>query len=101
MSIAASVRSQLVPIHQEGYPFIGIFALVTLILFWLWPPLGWMGIALTVWCALFFRDPGRVTPVRDGLLVSPADGRISQVTQAAPPLELGMGDAPLPRLSIF
>jgi phosphatidylserine decarboxylase len=101
MSIAASIRSQLVPIHREGYPFIGIFALVTLILFWLWPPLGWIGIALTVWCALFFRDPLRVTPVRDGLLVSPADGRISMVTQAAPPPELGMGDTPLPRISIF
>ena len=101
MSIAASIRSQLVPIHQEGYPFIGIFALATLILFWLWEPFGWIGIALTVWCALFFRDPPRVTPARDGLLVAPADGRISMVTQAPPPAELGMGDAPLPRMSIF
>lgn len=101
MSIAASIRSQLVPIHHEGYPFIGIFALITLILFWLWQPLGWVGIALTIWCALFFRDPVRVTPVRDGLLVAPADGRISQVTLAAPPPELGMGDVALPRVSIF
>jgi phosphatidylserine decarboxylase len=101
MSIAASIRSQLVPVHQEGYPFIAIFALVTLILFWLWPPFGWMGVALTIWCTLFFRDPVRVTPVGDGLLVSPADGRISMVTQAAPPPELGMGEAPLPRISIF
>ena len=101
MSIAASIRSQLVPIHQEGYPFIAIFALATLILFWLWEPLGWIGIALTIWCALFFRDPPRVTPARDGLLVAPADGRISMVTQAPPPTELGMGDAPLPRMSIF
>ena len=101
MSIAASIRSQLVPIHQEGYPFIGIFAVATLILFWLWEPLGWIGIALTIWCALFFRDPPRVTPARDGLLVAPADGRISMVTQAPPPAELGMGEAPLPRISIF
>jgi phosphatidylserine decarboxylase len=101
MSIAASIRSQLVPIHPEGYPFIGIFAVASLILFWLWEPFGWIGIALTVWCALFFRDPPRVTPVRDGLLVAPADGRISMVTQAPPPPELGMGDAPLPRISIF
>jgi phosphatidylserine decarboxylase len=101
MSIAASIRSQLVPVHQEGYPFIAIFALVTLILFWLWPPFGWIGVALTIWCALFFRDPVRVTPVGDGLLVSPADGRISMVTEAAPPPELGMGEGPLPRISIF
>jgi phosphatidylserine decarboxylase len=74
---------------------------VALILFWAWPPLGWMGVALTIWCALFFRDPVRVTPGRDGLLVAPADGRISQVTEAPPPPELGMGDAPLPRISIF
>jgi phosphatidylserine decarboxylase len=101
MSIAASIRSQLVSIHPEGYPFIAIFALVTLVLFWLWPPFGWIGVALTVWCTLFFRDPVRVTPVRDGLLVAPADGRISMVTQAPPPPELGMGDALLPRISIF
>ena len=101
MSIAASIRSQLVPIHHEGYPFIGVFALVSLILFWLWPPLGWIGTVLTVWCALFFRDPPRVIPVRDGLVVAPADGRISQITEVRPPQELGLGDVTLPRLSIF
>jgi phosphatidylserine decarboxylase len=101
MSIAASIRSQLVPIHREGYPFIGIFAVATLILFWLWAPLGWIGLALTVWCTLFFRDPPRVTPMREGLLVSPADGKVSMVTTAPPPPELGMGDTPLPRVSIF
>jgi phosphatidylserine decarboxylase len=101
MSIAASIRSQLVPIHPEGYPFIGIFAVATLILFWLWSPLGYIGIALTIWCALFFRDPPRVTPAREGLIVSPADGLVSMVTQAPPPAELGMGTEPLPRVSIF
>ncbi len=101
MSIANSIRSQLAPITPEGYPFIGAFALASLILFWIWTPLGWVGTALTVWCALFFRDPPRVTPVRDGLVVAPADGRISQITAAAPPHELGLGAAPLPRISIF
>jgi phosphatidylserine decarboxylase len=101
MSIVASIRSQLVPIHREGYPFIGTFALVSLILFWLWPPFGWIGAVLTIWCALFFRDPPRVIPVRDGLLVAPADGRISQVTEAPLPKELGLGESPLPRVSIF
>jgi phosphatidylserine decarboxylase len=101
MSIAASIRSQFVPIHREGYPFIGMFALASLFLFWIWTPLGWIGTALTVWCVLFFRDPVRVTPVREGLVVSPADGRISQVINAVPPAELDLGQRPLPRVSIF
>ena len=101
MSVLASIRSQLVPIHSEGYPFIGTFALVTLVLFWLWSPAGWVGLVLTVWCTLFFRDPPRVTPVRDGIVVAPADGRVSRVTNALPPKELGLGEQPLPRISIF
>ncbi|MCP3469193.1 phosphatidylserine decarboxylase [Bradyrhizobium sp. CCGUVB1N3] len=101
MSILDSIQRQIPPIHKEGYPFIGIFALVSLLLFWLWSPLGWIGTALTVWCALFFRDPVRVTPVREGLVVSPADGRVSMITMALPPAELGLGDRPLPRVSIF
>ena len=101
MSIANSIRAQIPPIHPEGYPFIGAFALAALILFWLWSPLGWLGTLLTLWCIFFFRDPPRVTPVREGLVVAPADGRISQVTTVAPPPELGLGAAPLPRISIF
>jgi phosphatidylserine decarboxylase len=101
MSIANSIRGQIPPIHPEGYPFIGGFAAVSLLFFWLWPPLGWIGTILTIWCALFFRDPVRVTPVREGIVVAPADGRISMITQALPPAELGLGDKPLPRVSIF
>ena len=100
MSIVNSIRSQMVPISPEGYPFIGIFALVTIFLFWVWTPLGWAGTVLT-WCVLFFRDPPRVTPMRDGVIVAPADGMISMVTSAAPPRELGLGDKLLPRVSIF
>jgi phosphatidylserine decarboxylase len=101
MSIVNSIRAQLVPISPEGYPFIGAFALVSLILFLIWSPLGWLGAVLTLWCVFFFRDPSRVTPVGDGLVVAPADGRISMVTAVAPPPELGLGAAPLPRVSIF
>ncbi len=101
MSIVNSIRSQMVPISPEGYPFIGIFALVTIFLFWVWTPLGWAGTVLTLWCVLFFRDPPRVTPMRDGVIVAPADGMISMVTSAAPPRELGLGDKLLPRVSIF
>lgn len=101
MSIASSIRQQVTPISPEGYPFIGAFALVSLFLFWLWSPLGWLGTLATLWCVYFFRDPPRVTPVREGLVVAPADGRISQITTAPPPHELGLGDRPLPRVSIF
>ncbi|MCE6950508.1 phosphatidylserine decarboxylase [Cereibacter sphaeroides] len=89
------------PMHREGVKFVGIFAAVTLILFLIWEPLGWIGVILTVWCYYFFRDPVRVTPMREGLLVSPADGVISLIEPAVPPAELGMGDAALTRVSVF
>src|SRR3954465_8904410 len=101
MSIGNSIRPQIPPVHPEGYPFIGSFALASLILFWIWTPLGWIGTVLTVWCALFFRDPVRGTPVRAGIGVSPADGRVSMITQVLPPAELGLGDRPLTRVSVF
>ena len=101
MSVIGSIRKQLAPIHPEGYPFIGGFALASLILFWLWGPLGWLATLATLWCAYFFRDPPRVTPVRDGIVVAPADGRVSQIGNAVPPRELGLGERPLPRVSVF
>ncbi len=101
MSVLKSIRSQLAPIHSEGYMFIGIFALVSLCLFVVWSPLGWIGTVLTAWCAYFFRDPARVTPVREGIVVAPADGRVSRVVNAVPPAELGLGTTPLMRVSIF
>jgi len=101
MLIINSIRSQFVPIHPEGYPFIGGFALVSLVLFLVFTPLGWLGTVLTLWCAYFFRDPPRVTPVGDGLVISPADGRISLVVNAVPPPELALGTTPLPRVSVF
>ena len=101
MAVVDSIRKQLVPIRPEGYPFIGGFALASLILFWLWAPLGWLVTLATAWCAYFFRDPPRVTPVRDGIVVAPADGRVSRIVNAAPPKELDLGERPLPRISIF
>jgi phosphatidylserine decarboxylase len=101
MSVLASIRAQIVPIHREGYPFIGGFAVLALILFFLWSPLGWIGAILTAWCTYFFRDPARVTPNREGLVVAPADGTVSLVGRAVPPRELQLGVTPLQRVSIF
>jgi phosphatidylserine decarboxylase len=101
MSVLASIRSQLAPVHREGLPFIGMFALASLFLFWLWSPLGWLGSLATLWCVYFFRDPARVTPIRDGIVVSPADGRVSRVANAVPPKELDLGERPMARVSIF
>lgn len=100
--MAADMLSTVVkPIHKEGYKFIAIFAAVTVVLFLIWQPLGWIGLGLTVWCYYFFRDPVRHVPVREGLLVSPADGVISLIEPAVPPAELGMGEAALTRVSVF
>jgi phosphatidylserine decarboxylase len=101
MSVLDSIRRQFTPVHPEGYVFIVAFFVATIVLDWLWRPLGWIGGVLTLWCAYFFRDPQRVTPWRDGLVIAPADGVVSFAGPAAPPPELGLGDRPLPRVSIF
>ena len=96
-----TIRGVLVPIHPAGYPFIGVFAVVTVILFMIWEPLGWLGVLATAWCIYFFRHPPRVTPNRPDLVVAPADGVVQLVVQAVPPAELGLGNRPLTRISIF
>ena len=88
-------------IHREGWPFIGAFAAVTVTSFIFVEPLSWPGFLLTAWCVYFFRDPARVTPVRKGLIVAPADGVVLPLIEAAPPTELGMGVTPRTRISIF
>lgn len=96
-----SLTSILVPIHREGHRFVIIFAAATVVLFLIWAPLGWIGVVLTLWCLYFFRDPDRVTPMREGLVISPADGVVNMITEAAPPPELGLGDMRRMRVSIF
>ncbi|SCM66041.1 phosphatidylserine decarboxylase [Donghicola eburneus] len=89
------------PMHPEGRKFVAIAAATTVILFLIWEPLGWIGVGLTVWVYYFFRDPVRVTPSQPGMMISPADGIISLLEPAVPPAELGLGDQPMTRISVF
>jgi len=91
----------LPPLHPEGPGFVAVFAIIAFILWWIWTPLGLVGAGATVWCFYFFRDPDRVTPVRDGLVVSPADGTVQLIGEVSPPPELEMDPEPLTRVSIF
>jgi len=90
-----------VRIHREGYPFIALFAGVNLLALLIAVWLGLLLLPLTIWCIAFFRDPERNTPTAPGLIISPADGKLLPIVEAAPPPELGLGDAPRVRLSIF
>ncbi len=101
MSVMKSIRDNLAPIHPQGYPFLAGFAVATLVLGWLWAPLFWIGLLACCWCAYFFRDPARVTPLGDDLVIAPADGRVSSVGPAVPPADLELGAAALPKISIF
>jgi phosphatidylserine decarboxylase len=102
MPIIDSITSTLVPVHRDGWPFVLIFAVVTLVLFWLdLETLAWLGVLATAWCAYFFRDPERVTPLRDGLVISPADGRITMIEDVSPPPELDLTHEPVTRISVF
>ncbi len=95
------LRKVLTPLHPDGFKFVLAAAAATLLLFLLWTPAGWVAAVVTLWMAYFFRDPWRVTPLREGLLVSPADGIVISLTPARPPPELDMGDAELVRIGIF
>jgi phosphatidylserine decarboxylase len=100
-SVVDSIRKFIPPIHREGYPFIMGALAIALFLFVIWTPLGWIGLILTLYVAFFFRDPKRATPIVPGIVVAPADGLITAADLAVPPVELGLGDVPLPRVSIF
>ncbi len=90
-----------VPMHREGRKFVAIFAAITIVLALIWAPLFWIGGGLTVWCYYFFRDPIRIVPQQEGLVISPADGVVSLIEDVVPPVELALGDEPLQRVSVF
>jgi phosphatidylserine decarboxylase len=88
-------------IHREGYIFIISCAAITFLLASFSYIIGWIGFVVTIWCIYFFRNPDRFTPLRDGLVISPADGIIQSITEAKPPVELGMSETDMVRISVF
>jgi phosphatidylserine decarboxylase len=100
-SLLKSILSFLVPVHRDGLKFLLPVAGLSLLFFLLWSPLGWLLALIALYIAYFFRDPERVTPLRDGLVVAPADGRVSSIEDLVPPPELGLGSARRTRISIF
>ncbi len=99
--IVDTILDNLAPVHSDGRKFIAIAAALSLLFFILWAPLGWFFLVVALYIAYFFRDPERVTPLREGLVVSPADGRITAVEVVTPPMELGLGQTPRLRISTF
>ncbi len=95
------MKAVFVPINRAGWPFIGLFAAASAGLAIAALPFGLAGLVLTLWCVYFFRDPDRVTPDRQGLIVSPADGVVQSVVKAVPPPELDMGETAVHRIAVF
>lgn len=96
-----TIRAGFVPVHWDGHKFVGAGIAITILLFLLWAPLGWLALLFTGYVAYFFRDPPRVTPLRDGLVVAPADGIITSITLDTARTELGLPDQPHTCISIF
>ena len=100
-------RYLLPPVHPEGIRFIKIAAAITAALFVvglaipLFKLLSFVGVLLTIFVFYFFRNPNRVILQDDALILAPADGIVSNITQVVPPAEIDMGTEPLTRISIF
>lgn len=99
--ILDTIYDTMAPVHPDGHKFIAIGAAATLLFFILWPPVGWILAIITAWVVYFFRDPARVTPLREGLVLSAADGRVSLIEKVKPPAELGLGPEERVRISTF
>lgn len=95
------MTSVFAPIHKDGVKFVLIFAAISILLYSFSHPLGVIGFILTAWCIYFFRVPKRVTPVREGLIIAPADGIVSLVSDVVPPAEYDIGTDKVTRVSIF
>ena len=98
-----NIKWRFPSVHPEGRKYVVIAAFITLVAYWLWSPLGWLMVAVTVWVAAFFRDPVRTTPLDPKLIVAPADGLVTQIKRVPAPPELRstLGEGDFTRVSIF
>jgi phosphatidylserine decarboxylase len=96
-----TIIDSLAPVNRDGHKFIAIAAGLALIFFLIWPPLAWVCVVAALYIAYFFRDPDRVTPLREGLIIAPADGRIAAIETVTPPTEMGLGPDQRVRISTF
>ena len=107
MNIIDSIKtSVLTPIHPAGVPFIALFFILTIIIGWLWTPLYYLGFTLTLWCVYFFRNPSRTTPIlsginKDNLIISPADGKVIEISQITPTEDIGLPEGNWTRVCVF
>ncbi len=88
-------------LHNEGYRFVVIFVVLTIVLYFISGFLGFIGLVLTIWCYYFFRDPDRISIEDENYLTSPADGEILQVLETNGPKELGLENKKYQKISIF
>ncbi len=97
----SQAKALLAPINKDGYKFVAIAAGATLLAFYLSYTLAGLCLVITLALAFFFRDPSRITPQRDGLVLAPSDGVVIGIEPVIPPAELNLGTEPLKRVSVF
>ena len=88
-------------IHAEGYKFLIIAGITTVVLYSLSDFFGLLGLVITIWVYYFFRDPERVIIEDDNYLVSPADGEVIKVEEVDGPKEVGLENKRFKKISIF
>jgi phosphatidylserine decarboxylase len=95
------LRRLFVPVHPAGWPFIAGGVVISILLGWFGGQLLWLGLLPTAWMIYFFRDPPRVTPESEDIVVSPADGTVEAIALRRPPPELELGEVPRTCISVF